>query len=79
MFKWLPGVLVGLVVAWGPGLGSHQRGIYVVPHEVVGVFGGVPLHKHRGLGVPGGNHLTRSGGNTYTSKTHACWGLEILN
>lgn len=61
----LPGVSEGFVVAGEPLLRSHHAGVDVISHDVFGVFGRLPLDKDGGLGVPGGNDLTRSRGNAW--------------
>lgn len=53
----------GFVVAREPLLGSGDAAVDVVPHEVVQMFGNLPLHKHRRLGVSGGDDLTGSRGD----------------
>lgn len=60
-----PGVFVWPVVAGHPRLGALHAGIDVVPHEVVGVLGGVPLHEDRAFAVSGGHNLPRCRGDTY--------------
>lgn len=59
-----PVVFEGFVVTREPLLGSDNAAVDVVSHEVFLMFGRVPLNKHRGLGVSGGNNLTRSRGDT---------------
>lgn len=56
-------MLEGFVVAGEPALGSGGAAVDVIPHEVFQLLGGVPLHEHRRLGVPGGDHLARGRGD----------------
>lgn len=53
----------GFVVAGEPLLGADHTSVDVVSHEVLKHFGRVPLDKHRGLGVPGGDNLSWGRGN----------------
>lgn len=59
-----PGVFKGFVVTGEPLLGSGHAAVNVVSYEVLVMFWGLPLHKHRRLGVSGSNDLTRSRGDT---------------
>lgn len=56
------------MVAGEPLLGSDHTAIDVVAHQVFGVFGSLPLHKHGRLGVPGGDDLTGSRGDAWRNK-----------
>lgn len=59
----LPVVFEGFVVTREPLLGSNNAAVDVVSHEVFQMFGRLPLNKHRGLGVSGGDNLTGSRGD----------------
>lgn len=56
----LPVLFEGFVVTGKPVLGSNHATIDVVPHQVLQMFGCLPLHKHGRLGVPGCNYLPGS-------------------
>lgn len=43
-----------------PVFGSDHTTVNVISHQVFGVFGSLPLHKHRWLWVPGCNDMPRS-------------------
>lgn len=67
------------VVTREPGLGADHGGVHIVTHEVVGVFGSLPLHESRVFGVSGSDHLSWSRWDTCINQKHNVKTLPILS
>lgn len=69
MTEYILVALVRLVVSRIPVLGAFYTDIDVVANKVIRLLGFSPLDNKRCVSLPCGNHLTRSGGDTYSRLT----------